>query len=345
MRDSIFYSTIRAFFVALFGVFGFIVGLIVLIAAIGAMSSTTLSEPEASFSQKVVANAEGERKTTLGKDVPVILQLNIDGIIGAEGLTMQTIRKLLVESREGDLKNDRVKGIILHINSPGGTVVDADGIYRALKTYKEQYKVPVYAYVDGLCASGGMYVAAAADKIYASDVSLIGSVGVVSPAFLNFTDLISKIGVQALTLTAGKDKDVLNPLRPWKPGEEKEIQDIIDYYYKLFVNIVTTNRPEIDKTKLVDDYGAKVFDPIQAKEYGFINEAGYGPREALKKLLEEVKITDNNYQVIEMQHKSWYSELFGSESSLLKGKVKHQLDLGTELDPNLANQFLYLYRP
>lgn len=65
---------------------------------------------------------------------------------------------------------------LVYINTPGGTVVDADGIYRALLEYKTKYDVPIYAYIDGLCASGGMYVALAADKIFASDVSLIGSV-------------------------------------------------------------------------------------------------------------------------------------------------------------------------
>ena len=97
-------------------------------------------------------------------------------------------------------------------------MVDADGIYRAIKHYKEQYQVPVIAYVDGLCASGGMYIACAADKIYATDVSLVGSVGVLFPSFMNFSKLLDTVGVQSLTISSCKGKDDMNPLRPWKEG-------------------------------------------------------------------------------------------------------------------------------
>ncbi|MFI5264393.1 MAG: S49 family peptidase, partial [Candidatus Kapaibacterium sp.] len=92
-----------------------------------------------------------------------------------------------VESQEGDFKNNRVKGILLYMDTPGGYSTDSDTIYRLLMEYKKQYKVPIYAYVDGLCASGGMYIAITADKIMASDTSLIGSIGVIAPTFMNFT--------------------------------------------------------------------------------------------------------------------------------------------------------------
>lgn len=345
MKESIFSTIVRTFFVSLFAMLGIAIGLVLLIAIIAVFSEgTSTTEPSSHFSTTILPNAEGVRKTQ-SKETPVILQISIDGIIGSDELNMSSIRRLLVESREGDFKDNRVKGILLRINSPGGTVVDSDGIYRSIKTYKDQYKVPVYAYVDGLCASGGMYVAAAADKIYASDVSLIGSIGVVSPAFFNVTDLIDKLGVKALTLTAGKDKDILNPLRPWKPDEQESIQQIINYYYQHFVNVVTSNRPDVDKTKLVDDYGAKIFNPMQAKEIGFITESGFSLRETLQHLVEALDIKDNKYQVVELKHQDWFSELFKANSSLLQGTVTHKVELPTELDPKFNNQFLYLYRP
>lgn len=343
MRESIFFSSIRALFVALFTIVGICLGLIPVFVLIAALAGTSTTDIETTFTQELVANANGERKS-LGSDVPVILKINIDGIIGLDSLTMGMVRTQLMEAREGTLK-DHVKAILLHINSPGGTVVDADGIYHAIKEYKEKYKIPVYAYVDGLCASGGMYVACAADKIFASDVSLIGSVGVIAPSFLNFSQLLEKVGVQALTLSAGKGKDDLNPLRPWRPGEQDAIQALINYYYQLFVAIVTENRTSLDKTKLITDYGANVFNPKQAQEYGFINLSGYTQEQTLKELVKLAGITDDNYKVIEMQRKTWYSELFKSESSLLKGRITHQIQLTPELDSKLTGQFLYLYRP
>lgn len=344
MRESIFFSAIRAFFVTVFVLIGLCVGLIPLMILIGALSSTPLTpEPERTYKAEIVANAENHRKT-LSSDTPVILKLNIDGIIGLDNLTTHAIRQQLIESREGDLKNNRVKAVLLHINSPGGAVVDSSGIYEAIKEYKKQYSIPIYAYVDGLCASGGMYVAAAADKVYASDVSLVGSIGVISPSFFNFTKLIDKIGVEALTLYAGKDKDLMNPLRPWTPEEEKIVQSLIDFYYQQFVDIIVENR-KIDKEKLIKEYGAKIFNAIQAKEYGFVNDAGVTYNNTLKELVKSIGIEDDKYQVVQLTKKNWWSELFSSEFGLLSGKVTHRIQLSPDLDPALMNKFLYLYRP
>jgi protease IV len=343
MRESIFHVALRSFFSALFTMAGIGFGLIPVLIIIAALSGASDSEPESKFSLKIAPNAEGIRKN-MSKDSPVILKINIVGVIGGEEVSMKNIRQLLVESRENVLKNNRVKGILLNIESPGGTVVDADGIYHALKNYKEQYKVPVYAYVDGLCASGGIYVACAADKIYASDASIVGSVGVIAPSFVNLSTLLDKIGVTSLTLFAGKGKDDLNPLRPWVPGEQAPLQTIINDYYKQFVEIVATNRP-IDRKKLVDEYGANVYPAKQAANYGYIDGSGLSYSDALKKLLKKLSIEDDYYQVIEMESKTWYSTLFNSQSTLFTGKIKHQIQLTPELDADLLNKYLYLYQP
>lgn len=329
----------------LFGVAGFLMGILVVILIVGALSSAVEGEPEInySYSPQILPNAEGVRKS-LSADAPVILRLNINGVIGLESLTHKAINQQLTESRERSLKGDRVKAILLYIDSPGGTVVDADGIYRSIKAYKETHKVPVYAYVDGLCASGGMYIASAADKIYASDVSLIGSVGVILSSSLNFSQLMEKIGVQSLTLYEGKGKDNLNPLRPWRKGEEDNIKAAIDYYYGMFVNVVAGNRPNLDKEKLIDVYGANVYPAAVAKEYGYIDEVGVSYNHALKQLAEKIGIEDSYYQVMELKSTNWISELFKGEFGLLHGRVTHQLELSPESNPKLQNQFLYLYK-
>jgi len=342
MRESIFSTSIRSFFKTLFAMLGIGLG-IMLISALAAVFINTENQPETTFTPEIYPNAEGSRKV-LSSSAPVILKVNIKGVIGTENLSMQSVRRLLVESREGTFKDNRVKAVILNIESPGGTVIDADGIYHALLAYKEMYKVPVYAYVDGLCASGGMYVASAADKIFASSISLIGSVGVIAPSFLNFTQLMDKIGVQALTLSAGKGKDELNPLRPWKPGEEDALKSIIEYYYHDFVNIVTSARPALSKEKLIEEYGAHVFPAPKAQEYGFIDVSGYSFNEALKELLKKIGIEDQFYQVYQLENKNWLNTLLNGNFSLLKGEVKHKLQLGNNYNPELMDQFLYLYR-
>ncbi len=340
MNESLFKSTIRSFFIGLFGMTGVTLGVLLGIGLIS-LFSTVETEPETNYTTDILPNAKGVRKA-LTLESPLILRININGLIGLEGSDMHSVRQQLVESREGTL-GDRVKALLLYIESPGGTVVDADGIYQAIKTYKEQYKVPVYAYVDGLCASGGMYIACAADKILASEVSVIGSVGVLTPPFMNVSQLFDKVGVSSLTLSAGKGKDELNPFRPWKPDESANIQELINYYYGVFLEIVTSNRPGLDRNKLVEDYGAKVYPAKMAQEYGYIDQSGVSYRDALALLVEKAGIKEDTYQVIQMS-KPWYSGLFKSQFSLLKGEMTHRVELSPEMHPKLANKFLYLYR-
>lgn len=340
---GIFYGSIRSFFVALTATIGISCGFIILLIIIGGISNTTSKEIVQEYDVQIIANAEGVRKAE-SKKSPVILQLNIHGIIGTEMLNMGTVTKQLIESREGALKNDRVKALFLHINTPGGTVNDADGIYRAIKSYKERFSIPVYAFVDGLCASGGMYIASAADKVFATDVSLIGSVGVLSPSFFNFSKLIDKLGVEALTLSEGKGKDDMNPLRPWKPGEDETYKNIIAFYYNMFVDIVTDARPNLSKENLIDKYGAKVFPAVKAQEYGFIDKSNTSRGEALKQLLTKIGIEDNYYQVVQMESSSWASKIFTGENPLFQGKVLHKLELPQEMESSLSGKYLYLYR-
>lgn len=346
MRDSILYSAIRALVVAFCVVIGLCLGFVFISVLLGVVSKNgTETKLTTVNKEEILPNADGKRET-LTTDTPIILQLNVDGVIGMDDLDTKSFRQQLIESREGRFKDDRVKGILLYINTPGGTVTDADGIFQLLGDYKKKYNVPVYAYIDGLCASGGMYIALAADKIFASDTSLIGSVGVIAPTFMNLTKLLDKIGVETLTISAGKGKDAMNPLRPWKPGEDENYRQIIDYYYDHFVKLVTTHRPEISREKLVNDFGARVFPAPQAKENGFIDVSGATIAETLKALLKEMNVTTDQYQVIRLENKGWWKNLFSSNAStLLSGEVQHKISLSPEIDLLMRNQFLYLYCP
>jgi len=345
MRESIFLASIRSFFLAFFGIIGFIIGIVVILIIIGALSETTDGQPEINYTYtpEIKPNASGIRKS-LSSDAPVILKLNIDGIIGTELLNSKTIRQKLIESGERSLKN-RVKAILLFIDSPGGSAIDSDAIYRLIKDYKETHKIPVYAYVNGLCASGGMYIASSADKIFASDVSLIGSVGVILSTAVNVSQLMDKLGIQSLTLYDGKGKDNLNPFRPWRKGEEDNIKEAINALYNRFVDVVAENRPNLDKTKLVEDYGADVFPAAKAKELGYIDDNGYDLNRTLKELAEKIGITDEYYQVIALESKNWLTQLFTSENQLLKGKITHRLELTPEMQVGLKDPYMYLYRP
>ncbi len=344
-QDSILHSSMRALFMAFFTMIGICFGILAVIMFFGVLSSSsTDSRLKTVSTEEILPNAKGKREV-VATDAPVILQVNIKGIIGAEDLSAKSVRQILVESREGDLKDNRVKGILLHIDSPGGTVTDSAGIYEVVNEYKKKYQVPVYAYVDGLCASGGMYIASAADKVFASDVSLIGSVGVIAPTFMNISKLLERFGVESLTISAGKDKDAMNPLRPWKPDEDANYRHIINYYYNSFVDLVISNRPQLSKQKLVEDYGARIFPAEQALEYGYIDVANATISDTLNALLKAANIEGDSYQVIRLENKEWWKDLFSSQSPLFTGKITHKVSVSPVVDLLMQNQYLYLYNP
>jgi signal peptide peptidase SppA len=347
MNESISRGFFRSFMMRLGTIMGILLGVFLSFMVMGLFlgKSDGDSDLKYAYSPTILANADDKREV-LDDDAPVILKLNIEGTIGLKDLTRNKIRELLIESREKTLKDGRVKAILLNIDSPGGTVTDADGIYRLLKDYKERYHVPIYAHVDGLCASGGMYIACAADKILSSESSVIGSIGVLVPTAMNYTKLMEKLGVDSLTMTAGKGKDELNPFRPWKPNESANIQGLVDDFYQTFVGIVTENRPEVNRERLVTEYGANIFTAPKAKEIGLIDESGVNYNQALALLAKDASLEEGKYQVIELSEDNWLSSLFKAEGgmSLLKGEVTHRLEIQGELDPTLMNKFLYYYR-
>jgi signal peptide peptidase SppA len=342
MRESIFVSALRSFSKMFCAVIGLLLAFLLFSTAYSALSSASLIEEKTTLT--IVADADDKREL-VSLSAPVILQINIHGPIGMDGpksVQSDVIQDILIESREGMLTHSRVKGILLHFNTPGGTTTDSDNIYRMLKAYKEKYKVPIFGYVDGLCASGGMYIASSADKLYASPASVIGSVGVIFGPMFNVYETLNKIGVHSRTLTEGIDKDAMSPFRPWKEGEDASFKAMIAFFYQRFVGIVTEARPRLDKEKLVNEYGAKVWDCVQAEKLGYIDVAESNRNEALLALMKEAGVDASKpYQVVELEPKhSWMSQLVAGSSVLLTGKIEHSFDLG---QPKIREGFAYLY--
>ncbi len=340
-RESIFVSALRSFCKMFFAVCGIFLAFMAMSLVYSSMEEKTASPTEVKTKVKYLPDAKGHRDSSTTS--PVILQLDIHGVIG-DGINSKTVETILLDSRNGDFKHDRVKGILLHMNTPGGTVVDSDNIYRMLKEYKARYDVPVFAYVDGLCASGGMYISSSADEVYAGPASIVGSVGVIIGPFFNMVDALGKIGVASKTITAGLDKDTLNPFRTWKPDEDAPLKAVTDYFYQQFIDIVTSARARLDRTKLINEYGAKVFDPVTAQEYGYVDFAGASRDNALLALLHKAGIDkDKTYQVVSLELKSeWLSNLFNAKSPLFTGRIEHSIDTGA---PCIRDQVAYLYQP
>ncbi len=334
---DLFRSTLKSFF----RVIGFGVAVLLLILFFAALMHSPPATTSTT-SASVVPNHEWQQNP-LSITTPTLLKINIQGVIGLDHLTQDNVRSQLVDTINGQIKQEQVKGVLLAVNSPGGTVDDADGIYRLILQYKEKLKVPVYAYIDGICASGGTYIACAADKIYSSDASIVGHVGVIMPTVFNFSGLMDHLGIQSKTIIAGKDKDALNPFRPWTANEGADFQTITDAFYQRFVHIVSSNRPKLTKEVLIAQ-GAVVYPAQQAVTLGYADGLLNTIDDAMKLMSTELGI-DKDYQVVELKTKTWVEELFGSAQGRFSGKVEHYLRLPGDLHPSLHGKHLYLYWP
>ena len=344
-NESIFVSALRGFCRSLFILLGIFIAIFIASFAIIAFQSPYEAEEKTTLT--LLPDLNGKRALT-PLNSPAILQINFKGMIGEpEHLDTDAIQSVLLDSREGLLQHDRVKAVLLYLDTPGGTVVDSDNIYRLLLNYKKKYKVPVFGYVNGLCASGGMYVSSAADRMYCSPTGIVGSVGVIFGPFINVSDAISRIGVQARTLTEGLDKDMMSPLRPWKPDEDEVLKKVMSHFYQQFVDIVTAARPRLSRTKLVDEYGAKIFDGPTAEQLGYVDAANSNYETALADLMKEAGIDPAKpYQVVELQPKrNIWADLTRGRSSLLHGKIEHKLQIGSDDASFIKDRFAYLYRP
>lgn len=296
--ESLMKSASRSFIKGLMIILGFVIGLGAVVFLASAFMSNHLLTPPAVAT--LLPDSHGGRKL-LPMHTPALLVLRIDNVIGVGDLTTQKFKDLLLDSRSDLFEGDRLKGILLYINSPGGSAVDSDNIYSALTRYKEDYKVPIFSFVDGLCASGGMYIAAASDKIMATPTSTIGSIGVrFGPAF-NVSQTLDRYGITSLTFTEGKDKDMLNPFRPWGPTEGDSFKAVLAAMYERFVHIVLKSRTQMTKEDLVKDYGAHVFIAEEAKLKGYIDEATSSYESSIEALARAAGIQDGDaYQVIEL---------------------------------------------
>ncbi|MCB1149856.1 MAG: S49 family peptidase [Chlamydiia bacterium] len=341
--ESLWRSSARSFLTSFFKVLGFIFALLPILLLIGGAVNYEEDKPESEFNINVVSNHEGKRERLKSK--ATILEMDISGFIGGEGLNKGKISQMLVESREGDLKNDLVKGVLLNINTPGGSAIDSDTIYRLVKMYKEKYNVPVYAFVDGMCASGGMYIACSADKVMATPTSIIGSVGVVIGPFFNFSEPLAKWGIQSQTLTAGNNKDPFNPFRPWKENEGSNLKLVMENFYQEFIDVVSANRPELTIEKLKSDFGAGIYPTSMALKYGYIDQTVTSRDEALLQLVEAAELDPNDYQVVKLEKENFLANLFKADAKILQGKVEHRISLGSELPRELHGQVLYLFQP
>jgi len=222
-----------------------------------------------------------EEETVEGTGTSKVLLLDLSGVLAEEttsfSLTTPPPRVPLLARVREELKkaekDSAVKAVVLRINSPGGTITASDVLYRELVAFKARRKVPVVAVIMDVGASGGYYVALAADAIVAHPTTVTGSIGVIMLT-VNTQGLLEKLGVAPLAIKSGDKKDAGSPFRQIT-GEERAIfQTVIDEMYGRFVRLIAESRklPEATVRGFAD---GRIYTAEQARALGLIDQIGY----------------------------------------------------------------------
>lgn len=164
--------------------------------------------------------------------------VDLQGVIASEEASADAI----IASLQGAFEDKKTRGVILRINSPGGSPVQAGQIYDEIRRLRKLHpNTPLYAVVDDICASGGYYVAAAADKIFVDKASIVGSIGVLMDGF-GFTQTMAKLGVERRLLTAGENKGFLDPFSPVDPKQQAFAKQMLEEIHSQFIGVVREGR-------------------------------------------------------------------------------------------------------
>ena len=180
---------------------------------------------------------QGRADIASGKKHTAMVELN--GVIanGSEASAEKVVTAL-----QAAFKDKNTQGVILRINSPGGSPVQSQLIYDEMRRLRKKYPdTPLYAVVEDICASGGYFVAVGADRIYVNKASIVGSIGVLMNGF-GFTGLMEKLGVERRLITAGENKGMLDPFSPQSEKDVRHAKELIHDVHEQFISVVREGR-------------------------------------------------------------------------------------------------------
>lgn len=205
----------------------------------------------------------------------VVSILRFHGVIGHMGALKQG---LTLEGLEEEIKRAfsgrKIKAVAIEINSPGGSPVQSHLIYQYVREMSKEKKIPVYCFTEDVAASGGYYLACAGEKIYASESSIIGSIGVISAGF-GYVEAIKKLGVERRVYAQGENKSILDPFQPSKASDVKILNEVQKDVHEVFKSVVREARgKKIAKTDEKELFSGIFYGGKRAVEKGLADEIG-----------------------------------------------------------------------
>ncbi|WP_432352236.1 signal peptide peptidase SppA [Sporosarcina sp. A2] len=284
-----------------------------------------------------------ETVLTQGDPNERIAVLDVSGVIqdtgpaspfAAAGYNHQSFLEQLADVQE----DQTVKGIVLHVDSPGGGVLESSDIYDEIIAIQENRNIPIYVSMGSMAASGGYYISAPAEKIFVHPETITGSIGVIMES-LNYAELADKIGIDFNTIKTGPYKDIMSPNREMTKAERDMLQEMINDSYNRFVGIVADGRDmSVADVKKVAD--GRIMNGRQAIESGLADDYGKLP-DVIDALIADQKF--NNPTIFEYGTTDSLTSLFGtSVSGLFKKNAESEL-IQKLLTDYQAPRMMYLY--
>ncbi len=295
------------------------------------LSAQALGKPTDEYPQFTTRWSYGHGDT-------VVVRIPLQGLIMRQpegGLFMPRIDRVqLTLNRIRAARNDdRVRGIILEVDSPGGAVTPSDEIYNALRQFRDSAADRrIVVFTRDINASGAYYASMAGDWLIAEPTAIVGSIGVMIQS-LNWHELSTRIGVQDLTIKSGDTKDILNPFRDVSERELHLLQDLVDNLYDRFATIVQKAR-NFEDQQLARIGDGRVFTTNDALREGLIDEIGYWD-DALARTAELFGVP--SVRVVRYERRADWSDWFAAMRTPLM-RTPHWLDMDTP-------RILYLWRP
>lgn len=265
---------------------------------------------------------------------PKVLRIPLTGVIlssdrrrgffdvAEDGSAPAALRKI-----RAAVEDDEIDGLFLCIDSPGGGVTASDELHHAVRRFRESRKGRfAFVLMGDMCCSGGYYVACAADFVMARPTSLTGSIGVLLNG-VNAAELVRKIGVAPVTVVSGKNKDLLNPLKPVDSGHVEIVQKAVDQMHRRFVSIVAEGR-RMDERKAGELADGRVFSAADALANGLVDAVGYreDALERLRALAGDRDVCVVRYQEVESFRRIFSNAMVFSSVGDLAREVVSALD-------------------
>ena len=218
------------------------------------------------------------RDATASNASPAVAQIDLTGLIADRqsfdllGGGTNPVNEFVVRlARAGE--DPAVRAVVLRSNSPGGTVAAADTLYDELVRFRESSGKPVVISLGEVAASGGYYTALAADEIVAQPSTLTGSIGVIIPT-VNVSSGLTRLGIDARSITSGPNKDLANPLEPRRAEHDAILQDIVAQFYAAFKAKVTAHRTGVSPARLDALTDGRILTGADAHEAGLVDHVG-----------------------------------------------------------------------